>query len=360
MRARSIASEAARNLASGTARAAMLVLVDAAVVGALAYVDVRAGVEVLRDAADFRASGSAVQVLEVQQGVDGARCDALASVTGVVASGAIRQGDPLRALAMPSSPVTVWEATPGIVDLIADTGGRLARPSAEGGGLWISRDLAETLGVRPGGPVPTSTGTTTAAGLYTWPDDGRARTLGYAALAPVAPTGVFDQCWVQVWPTDVDTARILNLALDPTKADQATVGRLNTSLGADFDAPALLARRATVRAPLGAVVAGLLLGYVAIRLRRLELAAALHARVRKAHLAWQHLLEALAWATAGTAIAAAAVAYAASTDNPDPSTWAFVLGARTIVAGAAAVLVGTLLGVAATRERHLFRYFKDR
>lgn len=360
MRARSVVSEAARNLATGTTRAALLALALASIVGALAYVDVRAAVDVLQGAAEYRASGSSVVVLEVPQGIDGTRCDALASASGVVAAGAIRQGEPVRALAMPSSQVTVWEATPGVVNLVADTGGDIAATAPGAGGLWYSRDLAQALGARPGRPIETTAGTAATAGVYTWPDDGRTRTLGYAAMAPVAPTGVFDQCWVHAWPMDVNTAGLVYSAIDPAKADQAIVSRLNTALGADYDAPGLLSRRPTVYAPWAAAVVGFVLGYLAIRLRRLEFAAALHARVRKAHLAWQQTLEAIAWVAAGAAIAAAAVARAATTANPDPSDYAFLLGARTILAGSAAVLLGTLAGVAATRERHLFRYFKNR
>jgi hypothetical protein len=217
VRAASLASEAGRNLATGTTRAALLALTLAGVVGALAYVDVRAAVGVLQDAAAYRASGSSVQVLEAPQGIDGARCDSLASVTGVVAAGALRQGETLRTLAMPASSLTVWEATPGLVDLVADTGTDLVGADQRSAGLWLSRDLADTLGARPGRSLATALGPATTAGVYTWPDDGRDRALGYAALAPVAPAGVFDQCWVQVWPPDVDAAGAVYLALDPAK-----------------------------------------------------------------------------------------------------------------------------------------------
>lgn len=362
MRARAVVSEAARNLATGTTRAAGLALAFAAVVGALGFADVRAAVDVLRGAAQFRASGSAVQVVTVDEGIDGARCHALNQATGVVAAGALRRADPVRALVMPSAQLTVWEGTPGVVDLLADVGTDLRAGDAGtvGPGLWFSRDLAATLGARPGHDVATSTGAAVAAGVFSWPDDGRARTLGYAALAPAAPTGTFDQCWVQVWPADADTTGLVHLALEPDKAGEATVGRLNTALGATYDTPALLADRPTALAPVAAASVGLALGFLAVRTRRLEVASALHARVPKPHLAWQHALEAVAWTAAGLAVAAAPLAYAATSQNPDPAGWAFLLGARTLLAGAACVLLGALLGVATTRERHLFRYFKNR
>lgn len=360
MRTRAITSEALRNLATGTTRAAMLAVVLAVIVGGLAWVDVRTAVDVLRGADAYRASGSAVHVLEAQQGIDGARCEALNRVAGVEGAGALRQGEGVRAAAMPSSGLNVWDVTPGLIDVIAGTGTRVDTDGHRAGGMWYSTDLAETLGARPGRVLATSAGDAATAGVYSWPDDGRARTLGYAALTPVAPQGAFDQCWMHVWPLDEGAASLIYTALDPAKADVATLGRLNSARGTSYDVVGQLDGRMTRQAPAAAAAFGLVLGYAAMRMRRLELASALHSRVRPAHLAWQHVLEALAWVIAGSCLAAAAVAYAATVGNPDPSGYALGIGARTVVAGAAAVLLGTLIGVLATRERHLFRYFKDR
>ena len=102
MRPTATASEAWRNLRSGTSRALLLALAFALLVGTLAAVDTRAVVEVLRGAADFRAAGAAVQTLQAPGRVSGSQCDALGDVAGFRA-GAFRAGEPLRALNLPSS-----------------------------------------------------------------------------------------------------------------------------------------------------------------------------------------------------------------------------------------------------------------
>ena len=58
MRPSSVLSEAARNLASGTSRAAILATIFVALVGTVAILDVRTVVDVLRNAAAYRAAGA--------------------------------------------------------------------------------------------------------------------------------------------------------------------------------------------------------------------------------------------------------------------------------------------------------------
>jgi hypothetical protein len=362
MRPSSVLSEAARNLASGTSRAAILATIFVALVGTVAILDVRTVVDVLRNAAAYRAAGAAIQVIEANDGIDGQRCDRLAATPGIVGSGALRAGERLRALNLPSSELTVWEVTPGLPALLAATeapAGPQPGPGVWGPGVWLSADLAETLGAGRGSEIATSAGVMPVAGVYDWPDDGRVRDLGYAILAPVPAAGRFDQCWAGIWPVDDELSGLLLLSLVPDTSNPIR-RQVNGSLGADHDAAAIFAGRLTRPAPVGALVIGLVLGAVAARLRRLELAAALHARVPKPQLAWQHLIEASAWTGAATVVALAGTAYAAALGNPDPAGEVWLIGARSVAAGAIGVLLGTLAAVAATRERHLFRYFKNR
>lgn len=353
MRAASVVSEAWRDLLTGTARAATLALVLVLGVGSLAVLDARAMVGVLRDAEEFRAAGAATWVLDDLDNVDGSRCAALDGVGGMRA-GALRQGGPLRALAMPSSQLTVWEATPGLL------GAALGRDVTTATGVWLSEDLASALGARPGSVLATTAGETPVAGVYAWPDDGRARTLGYSVVVPVAPTGRFSACWASTWPPDRDTAGLLYSTTGAKVGAQATFGQLNGRLGAELDAPALLEARLTRWAPAAATLLGLVVGWAGVRMRRLHVASALHARVPRPHLAWQHLLEAGAWVCAAVLVAAAATGWAAAAGNPEPPTTVWLTALRTVGAGAGAALLGTLAGVLGTRERHLFRYFKDR
>jgi len=357
MRPSSVLSEAWRNLASGTSRAAALAAVFVALIGTVAVLDVRSVVDVLRSAADYRAAGAAIQVVEATGGIDGQRCDALAATPGVRGSGAVREGRRLRARNLPSAELTVWEVTPGLPTLLAATG--TPAEGSPGPGVWLSADLAETLGAGRGSEIATSAGVMPVAGVYDWPDDGRVRDLGYAILAPVPAAGTFDQCWAEIWPVDDELRGLLLLSLVPDAPDPVT-RPVNGSLGADHDAAGAFARRLTRPAPIGALAVGLVLGFVAVRRRRLEVAAALHARVPKSHLAWQHLVEASAWTGAAAVVALAGTAYAAALDNPDPVHEAWLVGATSVAAGTIGVVLGTLAAVAATREAHLFRYFKNR
>ncbi|WP_336706762.1 hypothetical protein [Oerskovia sp. USHLN155] len=356
MRAGSVISEAWRNIATGTTRAALLAAVLVVVVGALAVVDVRAVVGVVEGAREYRDAGASVQILEAAGQVDGARCEALAAVDGINAAGALRIGSPLRALNLPSSELTGHEATPGLLSA-------LDRGQVAGSGLWLSADLAEALGAAPGDSVATDTGAGRVGAVYPYPDDGRDRVLGYAAVAPVPATGLFDSCWVEIWPVDPETATLLRTALvaDPSSEAQPTQKQLNGRLGATYDASAEFADRPTRPAPVAAIVLGLALGFVAIRLRRLELAAALHARVPRAALTWQVLLETAAWTGVAGIVAVPALWWlAADAGLPADHVSTWVLGMRTVLAGAGAVLVGATVGALSTREKHLFKYFKER
>lgn len=358
MRAASVVSEAWRNITTGTTRAPLFAAVLVVVVGSLAAVDVRAVVAVIEGAREYRDAGASVQILEAAGQVDGARCEALAGVDGVHAAGALRTGEPLRALNLPSSELTGLEATPGLL-------GALDRGRVAGAGLWLSADLAETLGAVPGDSIATSTGPARVGAVYPYPDDGRDRQLGYAAVAPVPATGLFDACWVEIWPVNPETATLLRTSVvaDPSTGAQPTQKQLNGRLGATYDASAEFSGRLTKPAPIAAAALGLALGFAAIRLRRLELAAALHARVPRAALTWQVLLETAAWAGAGIVVTVPALWWLAAAGGvglpaDQVSTW--IIGIRTVLAGAGAVLVGAVFGALTTREKHLFKYFKER
>lgn len=173
-------------------------------------------------------------------------------------------------------------------------------------------------------------------------------------------TGTFDECWAQVWPADPSSEGLVHTALVADAQDEPVTGRLNDSLGARYDAEARLEGRLTRHAPAAAAALGAGLGFVGVRIRRLELAAALHARVPKPQVAWQVVVETAVWVAAGALVASAAAAWVAARAGTDPTAVLWAVGLRTVVAGATATLLGALLCAAVTREKHLFRYFKDR
>ncbi len=161
MRASAVASEAWRNVASGTTRVVVFTLAFIITVGLIALVDVRSVVGLLQGAAQFRGSGAAVHVLQADQGVDGRRCDMIAGTGAITASGAIRQADSLTIWAMPGSQITVVEATPGLVALLPTIAQPAQSDADAPGGIWLSADLAETLGATPGQTPFTSKKSTT-------------------------------------------------------------------------------------------------------------------------------------------------------------------------------------------------------
>lgn len=358
----SVLTEAWRDFLTGTSRALLWAGVFLATVGLVAVFDVRSVVTVIQGAASFQQTGGATQVLAAQGQIDGQRCQALSGVGGIASAGAVRQGTPVVALNMPSTPIGVVEATQGVIDMLPVIALPYEANSSVSGGVWLSADLAQMLGAAPGNVIHTADGTATVAGVYTWPDDGRSRDLGYAMVVPVPPEGVFDQCWAQVWPPDVDLANLLFDAAngDVTPGNGVKMGQLNVSQGATYDAARLLASRPTRQAGWAGGTIGLVLGYAAVRARRLEVASSLHAGVPKPHLAWQHLLETAIWTLGVSMITAAGLLWAARLGNPDPSWTTWTAGLRTIAAGAAGTLIGAVLGVVTTREKDLFRYTKDR
>ncbi|MGY4644585.1 hypothetical protein [Cellulomonas sp. URHB0016] len=353
MRPTAIVSEAWANLRTGTTRAATLAAVLILTAGTLAVLDARAMVGVLSAAEQFRSAGGATWILEDKGNVDGPHCDALNGADGMRV-GALREGDPTRALALPASQLTTWEASPGLL------GAALGRDVPTDPGVWVSADLAEALGLAPGDVLATSSGDALVAGTYSWPEDGRARTLGYSLVVPVAATGNFDACWAATWPPSQDSASLLYSAAGSKADAQPTLTQLNPSSGTSYDPRSAMASRLTRWTPAAAAVIGLVVGLAGVRARRLQIASALHARVARPHLAWQHLLEATCWVGAATLVAGAASAWAAAAGNPDPSAAVYLTALRTVGAGAAGAIAGTLAAVSTARERDLFRYFRDR
>ncbi|SDB91944.1 hypothetical protein SAMN05216410_0922 [Sanguibacter gelidistatuariae] len=355
MRLRSVVSEAWRNTRSGTARPLLFTVLFLISVGALAGVDQRAVVGVIRGAQDFRDAGASTQIVEMVGGVDGAHCAALAEVEGVNAAGALRNGEPVRALSLPSTDLPVYEVTPGFLSVLGQPALR------EATGLMLSMDTAEIFGAQVRSTFATRTGSATVAAVFPYPDDGRGGGLSYAGLATVPATGMFDQCWVEVWPLTDEIGPLLRLVVSTAPdAGQVVQKQLNSRLGTDYDARALLGERPTRFATVGGVAVGLALGFAAIRLRRLELAAALHTRVSRTALTWQVVLETLVWVVSASIIAVPVLAHLAAWGNPEPAGPVWVIGMRVVLAAGAAAVVGAVTATMATRERHLFRYFKDR
>jgi len=359
MRFSAVVSEAWRDTTSGASRAAVFAAILVFTAGLMACVDARAVVSILRQADTFQQSAAAVEALSADGLVDGRRCDALGMVPGITAAGAARPGEPLRAWNMPSAQIAVVEATPGFMSLLNLIGQPTQIDTAARDGVWLSSDLAATMGARPSSVVRTSAGDATIGGIFTWPDDGRARDLGYVMVVPVPADGVFSSCWAQIWPTNPDLSSLLTTTINGiVQPAQVKLAQLNTSEGSGFDGERAFSTRITAPAPWVAGAAGFVIGFVAVRSRRLEVASSLHARVGRTALSWQHVFEAGFWSVCAALVSAATLLWAARPSDYAWSVW--IIGMRTVLAGSIAVIPGAIAAVAAIREKHLFLYSKDR
>ncbi|MCL2787852.1 MAG: hypothetical protein FWD59_05065 [Micrococcales bacterium] len=334
-------------------------------VGALGWAQAAGVVGVAKDAARWVEVGAAVRIIDFPNLVDGAQCEALTSLDGVVAAGAVRSGNERRLAAMPSRSFETFEVTPAMAEVL-----NLRTPEvAEGLGVWLASDLAEALAAKPGRTMTVRAlhVPATVAGVFDFPaDDGRNPALAYSLIEPVAATGVFDACWITAWPERLETDVLARLVANPAPIDESgqrpipQVGQLNASLGISFDAHGRLARLPTSSLIAAAGLFGLVLGIGLIRLRRLELASALHAGVPKSALGIQTAAETLTWVIAASVLLIPVLWFASTNDNPDSPWPAMFPATQTVAIAGIAVLLGTIGATLATREKHLFRLFKNR
>ncbi len=371
-----IVSEAVRNLRSGTTRALTFGLICGVLATAALVADALAIDAVQGAAARYLSAGAATLVVESPGGVDGARCEAMTDVPNVRAAGAMRQTDaPLLPLRTPGIELPTFDATPGAVALLRATEGAESpspvapradrtHDTTDAGrdGMFVSTELAGTLSLTTGSALRTSTGTAEVSGVFSYPDDGRAAGLGYSVVLSVPPRGAFDQCRVLIWPeSDAVRAIVASsvLTAGATAESPPTIGQLNPTLGEHFDAEARFRDRSTAFVPLAAIAAVGVAGFVAVRPRRLELAAARSVGVTLRAQVAQITLETLVWsacaaagALVGSAVTSAIVAPSAAID---PSS-ALVVALGTLLAAP----TGAAVAISSVSRARTHSYFRDR
>ncbi|GGM51120.1 hypothetical protein ACFFX1_34495 [Dactylosporangium sucinum] len=357
MRARSVLSEAARNLLSGTTRAAALVFAFLLLCGMIGTIEGMSLNAILRDGEEFQAAGGATYVLSAQAGVDGVQCENLARSAGVVGAGALRDVAAGRLSALPISGVGLKEATPGLLRAIAPATG-LRQPDRDG--VLMPEELAASLGALPGGTLATSVGPLVVAGTFRYPDDGRDPVLANSMLGVIPAGGVFDECWMSVWPYDPATVQLLRTALVasfPPNGDVA-IRQLNTRHGERFDGARRFAERPTRYAPFLALLLTTLLGFVGVWSRRLALASDRHVGARRGDQLAQLVVESAAWCAAAVVVFLVMMRLVLLPGGDSPFVFHDVM--RIGLIGAGGVLLGTVLAWASIREKQLFAYFKHR
>lgn len=351
MRVHPLLRETLVDTRTGASRAGTFTLLSILVLVGLSWSESASIGALTAQARRFRDSGATIFVLEAPTGVSGHTCAALADLNDVRAAGAIRSGDPIHAGLLPASPIPVWEATAGILTVLS--------ADIRGIGIVVGPGIREVFG-RDVSAIVGAAGTVAVGGTYPYPNDGRWPGLDYAALAEVPPSGVFDQCWLQVDSGTVDPSAALFTALRPGfSADQLPeLSQLNSSLGRSFDLDSELSRRTTRFAPLVALLIGLIAGSFATLSRRLHLASALHAGVTRFALAALCLLETAIW-TIGSAFSVFVFTPVASLQiDLNHRQLLDLVSAEIGLLYIVGVASGTLASFGLIKERRLFAYFK--
>lgn len=353
MRLPEIVSESWRNLPSGTTHAASFALALGLSAGTLVAAD-GITIGVLHDEATaFVASGASIRVLQAEGAVDGGACDGLPGHGTIGAAGAVAAADAMTFPAVPGMAVPVFAVSPGLLQVLGGAGREA--------GAWVSEELASILRVEPGDVLQTDGDELVIAAVFAFPDDGRDSRLGGAILTPVANDQDFDECWAQAWPSSDSTDVLLRstaLTVDSTTAH--TIGQVNNRLGTTFDGEVRFAARLTRFAPIVCVIVGGVLGWLSTRRRRLEYAAALHARQQRGAQLLASSLETCAWAVLGGAIGCGMLVLATHR-LPLDIRWEVVSVAWPgLLSAISSAMLGAMIGASSSRERHLFRYFRTR
>lgn len=312
----------------------------------------------LEEAAAYRAAGGSITIVAAPGRIDGQACSRLIGANGVRAAGATRAVDNLRFPSMPGTPVPSFEVTPSFPEVLG-----LDRA---GSGLVLAGRLADQLGARAGGSVAVGDRTALVSGRYDFAVDGRVPTLGYAVLVPTPAVDTFDECWLDVWPQDGSVTSLAKTVVREARAGgdgqqpTVTVTQLNASLGATMGgSDASEVARSRVLPALGAIGA-LVLAWILMVGRRVELASARHVGVRIGDQLAGMLIEALVLCGVGSLLTIPALVWFTRAANPDDRIAMAWLGTRGIVSVLAGSLVGTVVGLMSIKERRLHSYVKDR
>lgn len=350
-------SEAWRNVATGTSRAAGLACVFAVVMLVCGGSDALAVRHLVEEGRAYRAAAASVKVIAAAGAIDAERCEAIGDTPGIAGAGSLRKAaEPLRPSALPGSSLPVYEVSPSF--------GRLLGVRAPPAGILLAAGVADRLGVAPGDRVPVRGGSVLVGAVFEWPEDGRSAGLGYAALVPVTASGWFDECWCETWPESDLVPVLLRMAVRQERVDPATspeLGSANPALGSMFRGGPQFSGRITQLAPLLAAAAAALIVAIAARLRRLELASAQHYGVGRADLIAITLVEtgvALA-APVAVAVAATGLVAALGVEAAD-AVGVFAAGVRVVASTVAGALVASAAATWSIRPRSFMRYIQER
>lgn len=366
MRTAALWREIWRDIHTGTAWTLMFTVLASALLTGLAAADVLLVGRLNHQAQHFRDVMANVHVVEAPEKVDPHACIALSRVAGVHSAVAVRNpAHQVSANVLPSSTIRTYEATPGVDRILRVPAFERTTPVQALGqmGVYLSQDVAQTLGAGAGRMVRLDDDDVMVLGVFPWSeDDGRRPGFAYSMFTPVAPTGLFDECWVDTWPMNPELEPLMRGAVLPSDdpGQPIKVYPFNSSLGSTFDGQGLFFGRMSAWTPFLTSFIAVLLGAVSVWRRRLEFSSDLHAGVARGDLVTKFMWETAAWVGA-TLILAGPVMTGIILRSPAHDHYAMMaLAATHLVCAATGALLGALAATVTIREKHLLRYFKNR
>lgn len=361
MRVRTLFREAALNITTGTTRAALFCLAMATVIVVSGGAEIAVVADLDRRATDFQEHGGSTLVYRLKGGIDPTVCDRLGSLAGVSAAGALRQRDVGAVMsALPDQTIPAFDVSAGF------GGFRALDGVATGDGVLVAEDVAKTLGITEGDPLPLTTGAPKVGGVFGYPVDGRLSGYGYSVLIPADSAQPYDECWAEAWPATDSLLAVIPTVLVPGATAGLPAGQgpqlkqLNASLGTTFDGAHAFETRITRFAPVVVAVFGFVVGCISVIRRRLELAAARHAGVMSSAQSFHVAVESFAWSAAAVVAASPTLAVLASAGRTESPESLMGVALWPVAAAVPAVLIGAVTATLCIRERHLFTYFKSR
>lgn len=358
MRLKAIFREVKQDVLTGNARLVGYSLLIAAVITGFGLADMVQINALVKSAEEYQKAGASVSVLSAVGQISGPACDALSSLPGINASGAVREEtEKLTFTVLKASPVPISTVTPGFADLLG------VETSTSGLGVYLSDQVTEPLQVVAGDTALTDQGWVEVGGTYTYPSDGRVPGYGYAALVPSNDDEPYDECWANIWPQSDETKQLLYTAVYAGKSDSETkvvMGQLNSTLGTTFNGESLFSQRITKYAALLSGLLSLGVGYGYIRSRKLEIASNLHVGMSRQDQGTILTLEVLLWIIPAMILAQSALVIFAVASGGSDSGAVLLLADRNQCAAVLGVSLGAWVAWITTREKHLFKYFKTR
>lgn len=360
MKISAVLREARRDVSTGTSRTLIIWVVYVALVGLLILHELFTVTGIIDQANSYQAAGANTHIIIAQGRVDGAACEALSHDYNVHSAALRSEPAKLKVTVMNAAPLDRLIATPGIAGMLEAVGPE--GPAITRAGALVSEQVTDILG--PGHlPLATEAGELTIAGVFPYPDDGRMTGLGFSAIFPdTVQAEPYDQCWLKSWPEHPNTLALLNSALLPankTETQAPQITQWNTTLGTSFDGTLLFDSRISRFDPYLTLLIGAVLGFSAVRSRKLEHASARHAGVSPPALLGIQLVQQSVWILSGSVLLTG-VAWLIGANYPDSTATLIGLALRSIVLGAIGALSGVSVAACTIRERSLFAYFQNR